>query len=87
MQAFGCLEWCVDYAPYMAVLSPVAVLAVVRCRGYVKISPEVAVQTPWDIARCMLMVVHVRATPKSNSVDNVWALQGDATVLEKVIKL
>ena len=29
----------------------------------------------------------VRATPKSNSVDNVQALQGDATVLEKVIKL
>ena len=29
----------------------------------------------------------VRATPKSNSVDNVRALQGDATVLEKAIKL
>jgi len=29
----------------------------------------------------------VRATPKSNSVDNVRALQGDATVLEKTIKL
>ena len=29
----------------------------------------------------------VRATPKSNSVDNVQALQGDATVLEDVIKL
>ena len=29
----------------------------------------------------------VRATPKSNSVDNVRALQGDATVLEKGIKL
>ena len=40
----------------MAVLSPVAVLAVVW-RG-VKISPVVAVQTPWDIARCMLTVVH-----------------------------
>ena len=29
----------------------------------------------------------VRATPKSNSVDNVRALQGDATVLEDAIKL
>ena len=29
----------------------------------------------------------VRATPKSNSVDNVRALQGDATVLETTIKL
>ena len=29
----------------------------------------------------------VRATPKSNSVDNVRALQGDATVLENAIKL
>ena len=29
----------------------------------------------------------VRATPKSNSVDNMRALQGDATVLEKAIKL
>ena len=29
----------------------------------------------------------VRATPKSNSVDNVRALQGDATVLEDMIKL
>ena len=29
----------------------------------------------------------VRATPKSNCVDNVRALQGDATVLEKTIKL
>ena len=30
---------------------------------------------------------NVRATPKSNSVDNVRALQGDTTVLEDVIKL
>ena len=29
----------------------------------------------------------VRATPKSNSVDNVRALQGDAMVLENAIKL
>ena len=29
----------------------------------------------------------VRATPKSNSVDIVRALQGDATVLEDAIKL
>ena len=29
----------------------------------------------------------VRATPKSNSMDNMWALQGDATVLEDAIKL
>ena len=29
----------------------------------------------------------VKATPKSNSVDNVRALQGDATVLENAIKL
>ena len=35
-------------------------------------------------AKCALVV---RATPKSNSVDNVRALQGDATVLEKAIKL
>ena len=42
----------------MAVLSPVAVSAVVRCWRYVKILLAVAVQTPWDIARCMLMVVH-----------------------------
>ena len=34
--------------------------------------------------RCCLVV---RATPKSNSVDNVRALQGDATVLENAIKL
>ena len=26
--------------------------------GYVKILPAVAVQTLWDIARCMLTVVH-----------------------------
>ena len=45
----------------MAVLSLVAVSAVVRCRGYVKISPAVAVQMPWDIARCMLTVVHHNA--------------------------
>ena len=45
----------------MAVLSPVAVSGVVRCRRYVKISPAVAVQMPWDIARCMLMVVHHNA--------------------------
>ena len=32
---------------------------------------------------CMI----VRATPKSNSVDNVRALQGDAMVLEDAIKL
>ena len=31
--------------------------------------------------------IHVRATPKSNSVDKVRALQGDATVLEDAIKL
>ena len=33
------------------------------------------------------VIVLVRATPKSNSVDNVRALQGDATVLEDAIKL
>ena len=33
------------------------------------------------------LVPIVRATPKSNSVDNVRAIQGDATVLEKTIKL
>ena len=31
--------------------------------------------------------IAVRATPKSNSGDNVRALQGDATVLEDAIKL
>ena len=31
--------------------------------------------------------ITVRATPKSNTVDNVRALQGDATVLEQTIKL
>ena len=40
--------------------------------------------TPASLA---YVAMHVRATPKSNSVDNVWALQGDATVLEKAIKL
>ena len=45
----------------MAVLLPVGVLVVVRCWGFVKISPVVAVQMPWDIARCMLMVVHHNA--------------------------
>ena len=45
----------------MAVLLPVAVSAVVQCQGYVKISLAVAVQTPWDIARCILMVVHCNA--------------------------
>ena len=33
------------------------------------------------------LIILVRATPKSNSVDNVRALQGDTTVLEKTIKL
>ena len=32
--------------------------------------------------RFLVVVGPVRATPKSNSVDNVRALQGDATVLE-----
>ena len=40
---------------------PVAVQAVVRCRGHMRMSPVVAVQKPWDIARCMLMVVHCNA--------------------------
>ena len=31
--------------------------------------------------------IAVRATPKSNSVDDVRALQGDATVLEDAIKI
>ena len=38
-----------------------AVLAVVQHWGYVEISLEVAVQAPWDIARCMLTVVHHNA--------------------------
>ena len=47
---------------------------------------------PWLIiilswAHQINLIVSVRATPKSNSVDNVQALQGDATVLEKAIKL
>ena len=45
----------------MVVLLLVAVLAVVRCWGYVEILPAVAVQMLWDIARCMLMVVHCNA--------------------------
>ena len=32
-------------------------------------------------------IILVRATPKSNSVDNMRALQGNATVLEDAIKL
>ena len=44
----------------MAVLLLVAVLAVVWHWGYVKISPVVTVQMPWDIAS-MLMVVHCNA--------------------------
>ena len=45
----------------MAVISPVAVSVVVWRWGYVEISPAVAVQMPWDIARCMLTVVHHNA--------------------------
>ena len=40
---------------------PVAVQAVVRRRGHMRMLPVVAVQTPWDIARCMLTVVHRNA--------------------------
>ena len=61
MQAFACLVWRVIYAPYVAVLSPVAVSAVVQCWGYVEMSLAVGVQMPGDIARCMLTVVHHNA--------------------------
>ena len=48
-------------ASVMLSCSLVAVQAVVRCRGHMRMSPVVAVQMPWDIARCMLMVVHCNA--------------------------
>ena len=41
--------------------SLVAVQAVLQCWGYIGMSPAVAVQAPWDIARCMLTVVHHNA--------------------------
>ena len=40
---------------------PVAAQAVVQCWGHMRMLPVVAVQMPWDIARCMLMVVHCNA--------------------------
>ena len=40
---------------------PVAVQAVVQCQGHMRMLPVVAVQMPWDIARCMLTVVHHNA--------------------------
>ena len=40
---------------------PVAVQVVVQCWGHMRMLPAVAVQTPWDIARCMLTVVHHNA--------------------------
>ena len=39
----------------------VAVQAVVWRRGHMRMSLVVAVQMPWDIARCMLTVVHHNA--------------------------
>ena len=39
----------------------VAVQAVVLCQGHMRMSPVVAVQMLWDVARCMLTVVHCNA--------------------------
>ena len=39
----------------------VAVQVVVWCQGYMGMLPAGAVQVPWDIARCMLTVVHHNA--------------------------
>ena len=58
MQILVCLVRCIVYALYMVVLSLVAVSAVVQCQWYVKILLAVAVQTLWNIARCILTVVH-----------------------------
>ena len=32
-----------------------------QCRGYMRMSPVVAVQTLWDIVRCMLTIIHCNA--------------------------
>ena len=45
-------------ASVMLSCSLVAVQAVVRHWGHIRMLLVVAVQTLWDIARCMLMVVH-----------------------------
>ena len=48
-------------AGVMLSYSLVAVQAVVWHRGHMRMSPVEAVQMPWDIARCMLTVVHCNA--------------------------
>ena len=49
------------FAGVMLSCSQVAVQVVVWCWGHMRMSLVVAVQTPWDIARCMLTVVHHNA--------------------------
>jgi hypothetical protein len=39
--------------------SPVAVQVVVRCRGYMGMSPAAAVQAPWDIVQRMFTVMQI----------------------------
>ena len=63
-----------------------AVNAVITTLNIAKTTTS-TVLPPSDIATQTAATDTVRATPKSNSVDNVRALQGDATVLEKTIKL
>ena len=60
--------------------SLVAVQAVLQCWGYIGMSPAVAVQAPWDIARCMLTVIHSNADiGMSDMVSHLCAIHGCAS--------
>ena len=61
------------------------VVSRVRAAILVLVVTKVAVFRPFGSG--VAAVVDVRATPKSNSMDNVRALQGDTMVLEDAIKL
>ena len=55
---------------------PVAVQAVVRCRGHMRMSLVVAVQMLWDIARCMLTAHHNAGICMSGVVSHLCTIHG-----------
>ena len=64
-------------ASVMLSCSSVALQAVVQCQGYMGMLPVVAVQVPWDIARCMLTVVcHNAGIGTSGAVSHLCAICG-----------